>query len=133
MNSAHTMKRLSDRNFGLALVVVFLVLAALGWLLFDAVPVWAMVVAGVFLVLALALPASLLPLNCLWHALAFRLGRVTNFLILGLFFFIFILPVGFVLRLFGWDPLCRAQDPGVESYFTPVQRRTSAETLPDMF
>lgn len=133
MASVHTMKRLSDRSFGLALAAFFAILAAIGWLLFDAVMVWAVVVAAVFLVLSVALPDALLPVNYLWHAFAFRLGHATNTIVLALFFFLLVMPLGLILRLFGWDPMFMKRNPGVESYFTEVRRHTSAETLPDMF
>ncbi len=133
MDSVNSMKRLSDRTFGLTLAVVLLVIAGVGWLLFDAVLVWPPVAAALFLVIALTVPWLLLPLNRLWHAFAYRLGHVTNYLLLGLYFFLFIVPFGFALRVFGWDPLCRVQNPKTETYWTRVQRHTTSDTLHDMF
>ena len=62
-----------------------------------------------------------------------RLGHVNNYLLLGLFFCVFIVPAGLVLRLLGRDPMCRGFDAKAPTYWTPVTRRTDAETLRDMF
>ena len=75
----------------------------------------------------------LLPLNRLWAVFAHRLGHVNNYLLLGLFFYVFIVPAGLILRLLGRDPMCRGFDAKAPTYWTPVTRRTDAETLRDMF
>ncbi len=125
--------RQSDRAFGITFAVVFAIITAVTWLVFDARPVWPPAVAAVFLVLALAVPWILMPLNRLWAAFALRLGRVNNFLLLSLFFFLFIFPLGFMIRLFGRDFMCRRLDSSATTYWTPVKRQTDADTLQDMF
>ncbi len=47
-----------------------------------------------------------------WMALAEALSFVSTRVILGLVFFVGIAPTGFVMRLFGWDPLARKQRAG---------------------
>ncbi len=133
MYSTQHIKRLSNRTFGLALAIVFAVMFVIGWLSFDVILVWPLIVAMCLGVIALVVPWVLLPLNRLWHALANLLGQVTNYVILGIFYFIFIVPLGLMLRIFKWDPMGIASSVGIESYWTDVQRRTSAETLRDMF
>ena len=49
------------------------------------------------------------------------------------FFYIFLLPFGLVMRLFGRDALDRASSPKDASYWRPVTRHTDDTTLPDMF
>ncbi len=133
MYSRQHPKRLSNRAFGLALAIVFAVMFVIGWLSFDVILVWPLIVAMCLSVTALVVPWVLLPLNRLWHTLANLLGQVTNYVILGIFYFIFIVPLGLMLRIFKWDPMGRASSVGIKSYWTDVQRRTSAETLRDMF
>ncbi len=123
----------SERAFGLMFAGVFAVIAGVGWLAFDARLYWALAVAGAFLVTALAVPWVLLPLNRLWAVLARRLGRVNNYVVLGLFFYVFVVPAGFILRLLGHDPMCRGFDSKAPTYWAPVTRQTDAETLRDMF
>lgn len=123
----------SDRAFGLTFATVFAVIAGVGWLAFDAVLYWAMAVSAVLLVIALALPGILLPFNRLWSVFAHRLGHVNNYVLLGLFFYLMVLPAGLVGRLLGWDPMHRVLRPKANTYWTPVERHTDAETFRDMF
>ncbi len=125
--------RQTNRAFGLTFAAVFVVIAAVGWLVFDARLIWALEVAAVFAVVALAAPLVLLPLNRLWATLAGGLGHVNNHLILGLFFYGFVTPVGILMRLFGKDPMTRGVDASAVSYLTPVGRKAGAETYHDLF
>ena len=100
---------------------------------FDVILVWPLIIAMCLGFIALVVPWVLVPLNRLWHALANPLGQMTNYVILGIFYFIFIVPVGLMRRIFKWDPMGRASSVGIESYWIDVKRRTSAGTLRDMF
>ncbi|OAN49228.1 hypothetical protein A6A04_03695 [Paramagnetospirillum marisnigri] len=125
--------RQTNRAFGLTFAAVFAVIAAVGWLVFDARLIWALEVSAVFAVVALAAPLVLLPLNRLWAVLAGGLGHVNNHLILGLFFYGFVTPAGLLMRLIGKDPMTRGIDPAAASYLTPVGRKAGAETYRDLF
>lgn len=125
--------RLSDRAFGLTFAALFAFFTAVSWGLFDTRQSWTIVVAAIFLTLALASPGILLPLNRLWGVFADRLGRFNNFVLLSLFFFLFIFPTGLIIRLLGRDFMCRRFDPKAATYWEPVSRRTDADTLQDMF
>ena len=122
----------SDRAFGLTFAAVFLIVFLVGWWGFGARLYWATWIAAVFAALALFAPGVLLPLNRLWGWFAFRLGHANNYLVLGIFLYLVITPLGLVMRLFGCDPLARRLERR-GSYWTPVTRRTDAETLNDMF
>ncbi len=125
--------RQSDRAFGLTFATVFAIIGLVGWLVFEARLIWAPVAASVFLLVALAAPGILLPLNRLWARIAHRVGLFSNALLLGSFFFLFVLPLGLIIRLFGKDPMVRTIDAEAETYWTPVGRQCDRETLTDMF
>ncbi len=125
--------RQSDRAFGLTFAAVFAIIGPVGWLVFEARLIWAPVAASVFLLVALAAPGILLPLNRLWARIAHRVGLFSNALLLGSFFFLFVLPLGLIIRLFGKDPMVRTIDAEAETYWTPVGRQCDRETLTDMF
>jgi len=126
------MLRQSDRVFGLTFTAVFAVIFAVGWLAFDARLYWALWVAGAFAVPALVAPGVLLPLNRLWGWFAGRLSTVNNYLLLGLFLYVIVTPMGVMMRLFGHDPMQRRlRRQG--SYWTPIRRGTSADVMKDMF
>jgi hypothetical protein len=123
----------SDRAFGLMFAGVFAAIAAVGWLVFDVVLVWAAALAAAFLATALLVPGVLLPLNRLWNLFAHRLGRLSNAVLLGLFFFLFVLPMGLLLRLLGRDPMKRSLRSEEITYWTSVTRHASEETFRDLF
>jgi len=127
------MIRQTDRAFGLTFATVFTVFFVALWFIFNALVVWLAVAAGIFLFVALVLPGSLLPLNRLWAAFGARLSVVSNHLVLGVFFVLFILPINLIMRLIGRDPMQRSMKSTQSTYWTPVGRQVTTETLPDMF
>jgi hypothetical protein len=126
-------KRLSDRNFGLMFAIVFCAIAVIVWLINGSYQYWALGIALAFLCLAFVWPAALMPLNRLWEQLGHRLGIVSNFVLLGTFFYLIVTPFGVVMRLLSTDPMLRRADPGAKSYFMPVRRHANADTFSDMF
>ena len=125
--------RLSDRNFGFLFAGVCAALWALIWLWGDRLAIWPIAAGAALLGLAVAAPGVLMPLNRLWEVLAQRFMHATNFILLGIAFAATIVPSGLIMRLLGHDPLNRRFEPGATSYWTPVKRGTSAETLKDQF
>ena len=125
--------RMSNRKFGLALGVLFLMIGLVFWFLAGLRLDWAFVAGGIFLSVAAIVPAILLPVNLIWHNVAKHVRTVTNWVVLGSIFYFVITPTGLALRLFGHDPLVRRKGQPVDSYFTPVQRQTDAKTMHDWF
>lgn len=107
----------SDRFFGLTFCVVF-ALFGLWPLLGGRSPSPVFLGIGlVFLSLALAAPALLAPLNRLWLKFGALLHGITSPIILGVMFFLVIMPIGLVMRLFGKDFLRLRFDREVPSYW----------------
>lgn len=124
--------RQTDRAFGLTFAALFAALFAVGLFVFGVRIDWAVWTAAVFAFVALAVPGALLPFNRLWQWFGAQIGRVTNLLLLGAFLYAVITPIGLLLRVFGYDPMAR-RIARSGSYWTPVRRTTSPETLRDMF
>lgn len=89
------------------------------WLLETGLPLWPWLVAGTLATWALVAPASLRPVHHYWMRLALALSRVTTPLILGVVFFLVILPVALVMKLIGRDPMARRFDETAKSYRVP--------------
>jgi hypothetical protein len=70
-----------------------------------------------FLLGGLAARPLLRPIYTGWMKFAFVLGWVNTRLILGIFFYGILTPVGVVMRLTGWDPLTRKIDRTAPSYW----------------
>lgn len=125
--------QLRDRPFGLIFAGFFGIISGVGWFFFDVVLTWALTISAMFLVLALAAPWVLLPLNRLWTNFARYVGHFNNYLVLSLLFYIVVLPTGLLLRVFGQDPMHRAVDPRAKSYLVPIKRQADKDSFPDMF
>jgi hypothetical protein len=66
---------------------------------------YSFIVAITLLIVTIAKPHFLLPLNKLWMKLGLLIGKAVNPLILGIIFFGIFTPVGIMMRIFGRDEL----------------------------
>jgi hypothetical protein len=66
---------------------------------------------------ALLRPGVLAPLNRLWMRFGLLLAKVVNPLVLGLLFFVTILPIGLIMRALGKDLLRLKLDRSARSYW----------------
>ena len=126
-------KRPGDRAFGLVIAALFFAIATIGWLVSGRIFFWALGISGFLLVTGLLAPGLLMPLNRLWALVGRRIGIVSNHLLLGIFFFLLITPLGGALRLLRRSSFRKRPDPAMESYWTPVGRKATSETYGDMF
>ncbi len=126
-------KQLGNRAFGLIFAAIFIVVAA--WpVLFGkglhAYREWAVIVAALFAVPALVYPACLQPLNNLWTKFGLLMHSIINPLLMGLIFFIAVLPTGMIIKLLGKDPMRRRIDAQAETYWLA---RTDSEFSEERF
>ena len=107
------------RKFGLTTgaIIVLLFVLFFPWV-FDAesLPIWPWVVAGILWVPALIMPGLLRPIYTTWMKIGHGLGWVNTRIILGVLFYVMILPMGLIMRLFGKDPMSRKRDKSASSY-----------------
>lgn len=124
----------SDRAFGMVFTAVFSVIAFWPLLSGTSFRGWALMVAAVFLVIAVAKPNLLSPLNRLWTYFGICLNRIVNPIIMGFIFFFVVTPIGVTMRLFGKCPLDLDFDPNAQSYW--IKRNPpgpTAETMRNQF
>jgi hypothetical protein len=126
-------QRPSNRGFGLTFAAFFVVLFGLVWWIGDHMAWWLLVLAAVFLLFSLVAPALLMPVNRLWMMFVVRLSTLSNGLLLGIIFYGPMLATAAVLRALKSDPMARRRDPAADSYWTPVKRGATHETLRDLF
>jgi hypothetical protein len=114
----------AEREFGL-IVGVMLILIGSWWIYRNN---WLPVaksflgIGSVLVILGLLLPRTLVYPNRAWMSLARLLSLITTPIILAIIFFLLVLPIGFLKRLSGWDPL-RRRAPSAQSYWTPYNPR----------
>ena len=125
--------RLSDRTFGIVFSIILFMVVAIGWFVFNQAIFWLLWISLGFTLVTLLAPWILLPLNRLWCIFAIRLGIFNNHLLLGTFFFLFMVPIGSILRLLGKDPMTRKKKKTAMSYWTPITRHAEPDTFSDLF
>jgi len=127
MNHSGQKKRRSwrtEREFGLVVGGV-LVLLSSWWFYrgkFHDVRQVTMPVGALLVLLGLLLPRALVWPSKAWMALAEALSFVSTRIILAIVFFLIVTPIGFVKRMFGWDPLYR-RAAATDSYWRPYSER----------
>ncbi|SNY49506.1 hypothetical protein SAMN06297280_1440 [Arsukibacterium tuosuense] len=129
------------RTFGwqmaIAIPLVFSLLLPwlFGWLGAGRMPLWPLAVSVVFLLLAVTWPAGLYYPYRLWMAFARVMAWLNTRLLLGIVFYLLILPLGLVLRLFGklqYQHSCKHKPAG-DSYWLAPDKIPGAKDLEDPF
>ncbi len=124
----------SDRSFGMVFTAFFAIVGLLPLLNGHGMRSWALGLAALFLLLALAVPRTLAPANRLWTKFGLLLHRIVSPVALGVLFFCVVTPTGILMRLFGKDLLRLRFDPAARSYW--IERKPSgpdAESLKNQF
>ena len=124
----------SDRTLGLVFAVIFLIVGLAPLAGGAGVRIWALILAAVFVVLAIAWPASLGPLNRIWTKFGLLLHKFMSPLVMGVIFYLSVTPIGVFLRVIGKTTLGLRPDPKMETYW--IERRPpgpSPETMKNQF
>ena len=106
------------RNFGLLMAAFIAGLFGLlfPWVLGKTFPVWPWLAGTAFVSWSLIHPSSLNFLYHGWMRFGLVMGWFSSRLVLGVIFYCIFMPVSFVFRLRGIDPLQRRLDASVTSY-----------------
>jgi hypothetical protein len=105
------------RSFGVLFSVLAIAIAAYSYYKQGHVWPWFAGASGFFLITGLLVRPVLRPIYVLWMRFAVVLAWVNTRLILSVFFYGILTPVGFVLRLQGKDPLTRGLDRSASTYW----------------
>jgi len=122
----------SDRSFGFVFSLIFFVLSGILWWNheFSWQPIGSAVIGGIFLLLASWKPRLLSPLNRGWAHLGYMIHRIVNPLILGVLYFVLIVPVGLAMRMLGRDVLRLKKDCSAGTYWI---NREKSKVDPESF
>lgn len=117
------------RKFGLLVGGVFAALGVFFLLRHRAHGPYFLWPGGVLMAFGAAWPRALKYVYVAWMSVAFVLGFIISHLILGLFFFLIITPIGLLARVMGKDFLSLKRDRAAKSYWLPRthKSRTAAE------
>ena len=109
MHEIIELDRAGLRKFGLTTgaIVAGLFGLLLPWLFSAPLPLWPWYIALALWLPALTYPTALDPVYKAWMKFGSVLGFINTRIILGLFFFVILMPMGLVMRLLGKDPMRR--------------------------
>lgn len=107
----------SERSFGTVFVVFFALVAAFGLWRQAGWWVWPAGLSLLTLIVTLARPILLRPLNRQWMRLALLLNAIFSPIILGIMFYLVFTPMALVMRVIGRDAMKRRVEPGTKSYW----------------
>src|SRR5262245_19882401 len=105
--------------FGLLLVVFFgLVGGLVLWRAQSPIAAWIIWSLGTILgIVYFAVRLMRLPLYIGWMSAFYPIGWIVSHLIMGIIFFLVLMPIGLLIRLWGYDPMRRQFDPEASSYW----------------
>lgn len=124
----------SDRNFGFTMAIVFALIGGLGLYKGSShAPIW-LGAAALFAGLTLWRPQLLGLANRAWLKLGLLMYRVVNPVIMAILFFGAILPIGWMMRIFGKDFLRLQRDASASTYWLPrSDPRPPSESMRQQF
>ena len=109
------------RKFGLVLGAAFAVLSFV--LIVRSSDLWRVTAAlsALLIVTGILYPTLLRPIEWFWMKLALVMGFVVTNVLLTLVFLIGVTPTGFIMRMFGKDPLGMRTGRQIDSYWKDVE------------
>ena len=127
-------KPLENRVFGLIFCGIFAVIALFPIPFGGGLRLWAVIIAILWAVPSLFFPKVLTPLNNLWQKFGLLMHKITNPILMGLIFFLTVIPTGIVLKTLGKDPMNRKFDRRSSSYWIPRENtQLTKESFDDQF
>jgi hypothetical protein len=114
------------RSFGLIVAAGFAIIGLVPLLRGHDLRSWAVILAVVLSLTALVLPSVLRPFHRVWMTIGEGLGWVNSRIILGIVYYVLILPTGAIRRLSGKDPMRRKFDRAATTYRVARTKRPAS-------
>jgi hypothetical protein len=122
MTSANKRLRVFGITSGAAIGLMFGIIFPL--LQTGLLPLWPWVVAGMLWVCAIMFPGALSPLQTLMHFTGVCIFGLVNWIVLGLFYFFFLVPYSLALRMAGKTDIAKKYRSDDKTYFIePTNRK----------
>lgn len=126
MMNIPTLDKAGLRKFGITTGIIVAVLfgLVLPWLFSFAWPRWPWILAAVLIFWAILHPVSLGPVYKGWMKFGLALGWINSRIILAILFYLIFMPLGMVMRTFGWDPMAKKTDKQSNTYRVVAKQDT---------
>ena len=116
----------SNKSFGIVFFIVFLIIGLYPLINQDGIRIWALIVSLIFLILGLINSNLLTPLNKLWIKFGILLGNIISPVVLGIIFFLVVLPTGLLMRILKKNFLGLKFDKNLKSYWINKEKNLSS-------
>ena len=125
MDSNSKIKISSNRNFGLVFFLVFLIVALWPLKYEEDIRFWSLSLSIIFFILGILNSKLLAPLNKLWFKFGIFLGSIVSPVVMGLVYFLVVVPVGIFMRLLGKDLLKKNKIKNASTYWIKRNKEQS--------
>ena len=116
----------SNKSFGIVFFIVFIIIGLYPLLNNEEIRVWSIILSLIFLILGFLNSNLLTPLNKAWIKFGILLGNIISPLVLGIIFFLVVLPTGLLMRLFRKNFLGLKFDKKLKSYWINKEKQLSS-------
>jgi len=118
-------KKDTNRSFGILFFIVFSIISIWPILSGGELRLWSFIVAIIFLIMGITKSRFLTPLNIAWVKFGELLGVIISPLIMGLVYFLVLLPIGILMRVLGKDLLSLKFNKNIETYWNKKEAKTN--------
>ena len=118
-------KKDTNRSFGILFFIVFSIISIWPILSGGELRLWSFIVAIIFLIMGITKSRFLTPFNIAWIKFGELLGVIISPLIMGLVYFLVLLPIGILMRVLGKDLLSLKFNKNIETYWNKKELKTN--------
>ena len=91
----------TNKSFGIVFFLFFLIVSIFPLFKDGNIKIWSIVIAIIFLILALLNSKILTPLNKIWFKFGILLGSFVSPIVMGMVFFVFVTPTSLIMSVLG--------------------------------
>jgi len=113
----------TNRSFGILFFVVFFIIGIWPILSGNELRLWSFIIAIIFLIMGIMRSRFLTPLNFAWIKFGEFLGVIIAPIIMGLVYFLVVLPIGIFMRILGKDLLHLKFKKSLDTYWTKKETK----------
>ena len=121
----------SNRSFGIVFFVIFLIIALWPLRSDSDIRIIPLLISLIFLILGLINSNLLKPLNFLWMKFGLRLGKFMNPIIMGLIYYLTVVPTGLIFKILNKNLLNVKKKKDQKSYW--IIKKKTQSTMKNQF
>ena len=116
-------------TFGILFFIFFLIIGLYPLISIGVIRIWSVILSLVFLIITIIRPNLFTYLNRLWIKFGILLGRIISPIVMGLFFFFVVTPIGLLVRILKKDVMGLKR--GASSYW--INREDKLQSMKKQF